>query len=185
MGSDVCPFGDRGDRVPMGFGGGGVVRFLVLVVWFGSGVGDDGGPILGSGVVFSSGFGRGVCVTEACLSILNDGATLESINNTVICLIPKCQNPEEISEYRPISLCNVIYKAIAKAITNRLKPVLGDVISKTQSAFVPGRLISDNTIIVFECLHRIKRRRRKQGSIAIKLDMPRLMIELSGLFWRP
>ncbi|KAK3192991.1 hypothetical protein Dsin_024301 [Dipteronia sinensis] len=93
------------------------------------------------------------------------------MNNSVISLIPKIKNPMRISDYRPISLCNVLYKIIAKAITNRFRHALGGVISETQCAFVPGRLISDNTIVGFECLHRLKRRKRKKGFIAIKLDM--------------
>ncbi|KAK2644593.1 hypothetical protein Ddye_019788 [Dipteronia dyeriana] len=93
------------------------------------------------------------------------------MNKTIIALIPMTQSPEKIIDYRPISQCNLIYKAIAKAITSRLKHVLSEVISETQCAFIPGRLISDNTIIEFECIHRLKRRKRKRGSMAIKLDI--------------
>ncbi|KAK2651125.1 hypothetical protein Ddye_018614 [Dipteronia dyeriana] len=63
------------------------------------------------------------------------------------------------------------YKAITQAISNRLKPTLGSVISETQCAFVPGRIISNNTIVGFECIHIIKRRNRNRGFMAIKLDM--------------
>ncbi|KAK3221777.1 hypothetical protein Dsin_008802 [Dipteronia sinensis] len=110
-------------------------------------------------------------VVDAWLSVLNNRRSVDGMNKTIIALIPKIQNPVAISDFRPISLCNVIYKVIAKAMTNRLKHVLGDVISATQCAFIPGRLISDNTIVGFECLHRLKRRKRKRGSMAIKLDM--------------
>ncbi|KAK3198138.1 hypothetical protein Dsin_021553 [Dipteronia sinensis] len=113
----------------------------------------------------------GLCVTKAFLGVLNDGDSVEGMNNTIISLIPKIPNTVNLSDYRPISLCNVLYKIIAKTITNRFKLALRDVISETQCAFVPGRLISDNTIVGFECLHRLKRRRRKKGSMAIKLDM--------------
>ncbi|KAK2635044.1 hypothetical protein Ddye_029836 [Dipteronia dyeriana] len=51
------------------------------------------------------------------------------------------------------------------------KLVLDDVISENQSAFVPGRLISDNTVITFECSHGLQTRKRKAGSITLKLDM--------------
>ncbi|KAK3230766.1 hypothetical protein Dsin_002647 [Dipteronia sinensis] len=115
-------------------------------------------------------------IVKACLNILNKGATVEGMNNTVICLIPKNQKLEKMADFRPISLCNVINKIIAKVITSRFRHALGDVISENQCAFVPGRLISDNTIVGFECLHRLKRRRRKKGSIAIKLDMLRSLI---------
>ncbi|KAK3200122.1 hypothetical protein Dsin_023537 [Dipteronia sinensis] len=118
----------------------------------------------------------GLSVVETCLCVLNEGASVKEMNNTVISLIPKIKNPIRISDYRPISLCNVIYKIIvvddiAKAITNRFRHALGGIISETQCAFIPGRLISDNTIVGFECLHRLKRRKRKKVSMAIKLDM--------------
>ncbi|KAK3218994.1 hypothetical protein Dsin_012964 [Dipteronia sinensis] len=66
---------------------------------------------------------------------------------------------------------NVIYKIVTKALANRLRIVLGEVVSDTQSAFVPVRLISDNAIVGFECLHALKKRKRKEGSLALKLDM--------------
>ncbi|KAK2647697.1 hypothetical protein Ddye_015186 [Dipteronia dyeriana] len=113
----------------------------------------------------------GTSVTAACLEILNGGRSVEDINSTVITLIPKTQNPVSMTDYRPISLCNVVYKIIAKVITNRLKGVMGKVISENQCAFIPGRLIFDNTIVGFECLHRLKINWRKKGSMAIKIDI--------------
>ena len=87
-------------------------------------------------------------------------------------LIPKVKNPVNISECRPISLYNVVYKVIAKVVANRLNYVIDKIISPNQSAFVPSRLISDNVIVGFECIHSlISRRIGKAGYIALKLDM--------------
>ena len=111
-------------------------------------------------------------VTQVVLSSLNSRSILISINHTFITLIPTIQNPEKVTDFRPISLCNVIYKIISKVLANRLKPMLHSIISKTQNAFIVDRLITDNILIVFESLHHMKTNcTRKKGFMAMKLDM--------------
>lgn len=83
---------------------------------------------------------------------------MAGLTDTTIVLIPKKQEPTSMAELRPISLCNVTYKIISKVLANRLKQVLGGVILETQSAFVPGRLIVDNTMIAYEVMHYLKRK---------------------------
>jgi len=71
-------------------------------------------------------------------------------------LIPKVANPKDMTQFRSISLCNVIYKIISKALVDRLKPILPNITSKFQSAFVPERLILDNIILAFKAMHFLK-----------------------------
>lgn len=63
--------------------------------------------------------GKGV--TSTCLHILNEGGNITPLNHTYIALIPKVTKPERVTDFRPISLCNVIYRIIAKTIANKLK----------------------------------------------------------------
>ncbi|KAA3466301.1 reverse transcriptase [Gossypium australe] len=77
-------------------------------------------------------------VVEYCLGILNDKKEVESLNMTDIVLIPKVPKPTKLVNFRPISLCTLMYKIVAKTITNRLQDVIDNCIDKVQSAFVPG-----------------------------------------------
>ena len=99
-------------------------------------------------------------VTDEVLDVLNGGDIPSGWNDTTIVLIPKVQNPEQVKDLRPISLCNVLYKVVSKVLANRLKIILPSIISPSQSAFVPGRLISDNSLIAYELLHYMRNKRR-------------------------
>ena len=106
------------------------------------------------------------------LDAINNKVIPSGWNDTVIVLIPIVENPEMITQYRPISLCNVLYKVISKMIALRLKKVLDDVISPVHSAFVRGSLISDNILLTHESMHMIKNKKEgKWGYCAVKSDM--------------
>ena len=94
------------------------------------------------------------------------------LNITNICMISKVERPTRMMELRPISLCNVGYKIISKVLCQRLKICLPRLISETQSAFVAGRLISDNILIAQEMFHGLRTNKSCQNKfMAIKTDM--------------
>jgi hypothetical protein len=96
----------------------------------------------------------------------------EGVNDTAIILIPKNEQPETLKDFRPISLCTVIYKVIAKCMVNRLRPLLDEIVSMNQSAFIPGRPITDNALVAFECLHFIEQNTNVDKNFcAYKLDL--------------
>jgi hypothetical protein len=66
----------------------------------------------------------GAEVTRSVLRILKREDTPDGINKTFIVLIPKVAQPEELGKFRPISLCNVIYKIASKVLANRPKVIL-------------------------------------------------------------
>lgn len=89
----------------------------------------------------------------------NTGVVPPTLNNTHICFIPKIDHPTRMHDYQPISLCNVAYKIISKILIWRRKPILPTIISDQQTAFVPGRHITDNVLIAHELLHSLKSRK--------------------------
>jgi hypothetical protein len=115
------------------------------------------------------------------LGVLNGNEIPTEINGMFIVLIPRVQNPMSLNQFRPISLCNVVYKIISKALDNQLKRVLPDIISKEESAFAPGRIITDNILAAYECLHFMCTNWSKANAhCAMKLDCRKSRMELSG-----
>lgn len=91
-------------------------------------------------------------------TFFSTGILDEHLKETNIALILKKQNPEFMIDIRHISLCNVIYKVIYKVLAKKLKKVVDSINSDSQSAFIAGRLITDNIIITFEALHYMRRK---------------------------
>ncbi|KAJ8751095.1 hypothetical protein K2173_016276 [Erythroxylum novogranatense] len=111
-------------------------------------------------------------VSAFCLQCASTGLIPPSLPETILVLIPKKQHPEYISDFRPIALCQVLYKIVAKLLAHILKCVLPKIISPTQSAFVTGRHIQDNSVVAYEAIHYLwARRRGKTGYAVLKLDI--------------
>lgn len=89
-------------------------------------------------------------VSLLTLKFLNECMFEKSINYTYIIFIPNIKNPIRESDFRLISLCNVIYKIFSKVLANRPKKILPTIISNSQNAFILGRLITYNVIIAYK-----------------------------------
>ena len=87
---------------------------------------------------------------NAVSEFFRSGCLLKQWNATVLTLIPKKINATAISDFRPISCCNTTYKVISTLLASRLKQVLPQLISNTQSAFIPGRLMVENVLMATE-----------------------------------
>ncbi|KAH1084030.1 hypothetical protein J1N35_023791 [Gossypium stocksii] len=82
------------------------------------------------------------------------------------------EKPTNLTQFRPISLCNVVFKIVAKTLVKMMSSILGHCIDDAQGAFIPGRLISDNVLVTYEVLHCLKMRKTgKNRNFALKLDM--------------
>ena len=90
------------------------------------------------------------------------------LNFGVLSLIPKIPRADQISQFRPIALINVVFKIISKAFASRLDPIANRIISPTQTAFLKGRCILDGALALLEIVHELKS--KKLGGILLKLD---------------
>ncbi|KAK9943100.1 hypothetical protein M0R45_008719 [Rubus argutus] len=95
----------------------------------------------------------GTDISNAVIHFLSTKEVPPALNFTHVVLIPKFKEPQDMSQLRPIALCNVIYKIASKVLANRLKVLLHVIIAPEQSAFVPDRLISDNTLVASKLAH--------------------------------
>ncbi|GAU16642.1 hypothetical protein TSUD_325920 [Trifolium subterraneum] len=124
-------------------------------------------------------------IFSAASNWLERGYFPTSLNETNICLIPKCDNPTSMKDLRPISLRNVLYKMISKVLANRLKCCLDKCVSQEQSAFVEGRSIIDNALIAIEFIHALKRKTQgRRGELTLKIDISKAYDKVDWGFLR-
>ena len=116
-------------------------------------------------------------VLEIVEEFKNKRGVLKSFNTNFISLVPKEVGADRLDKFRPIDLCNVIYKIISKVIINRLKPLLPKLISSKKLGFVERRHILDGVILVHEMLHSLKSSRTP--GMMIKLDIVKAYDKLS------
>lgn len=111
-------------------------------------------------------------------SVVNTGMKIFSsctippeLSKTFICLISKIKNLEQITHYRPNSLCITIYETITKVLVNRIRPYLDSIICPQQCSFILGRRVVDNAIIVQEAIHSFQKTKGKCGKMMLKIDL--------------
>lgn len=104
-------------------------------------------------------------------SFFLSGKLSDNVNDTLIVLIHKIPVPKRVSQLRPIGLCNVNYKVITKAMANKLKSIMPEIINPNQSICVPGHQIFDNVILYHEALHSMRKKTGLLGHMAIKIDL--------------
>ena len=116
------------------------------------------------------------------LNFLETSLLPKGANETLLVLIPKVKHPNMISQFRPISLCNVGYKVITKTLTNRLKDIIPCITAPHESSFVPGCQIIDNILIYQEVLHSMSTKGTRIGSMLIKVDLEKAYDRISWKF---
>ena len=105
------------------------------------------------------------------------------MNHTFITFIPKTKNPKLVSEYRPISLCNILCKILSTVLANRLKKFLPHLIIEHQLTFAKNRLITANILVAFETLHYMKKHvSGKNEFMTIKLDTSKTYDRVEWIF---
>ncbi|GJS64722.1 RNA-directed DNA polymerase, eukaryota, reverse transcriptase zinc-binding domain protein [Tanacetum coccineum] len=123
---------------------------------------------------------------EVCFAIqdfFKNGKLLKEVNDTIIALVPKSQTPQKVSDFRPISCCNILYKCISKLIANRIIGLLGLLVADNQSAFIHSRQISDNILSTHE-LMRNYHMNRGPSIVAFKIDIHKAYDSMEWEFLR-
>lgn len=124
--------------------------------------------------------GQQVCALVK--EIFANPSKAEDINQTSIVLIPKVENPTNIRDFRPISLCNTSFKIISKVLATRFRSLMAYLIKTNQCSFISGRQGCDNIILAQEAIHTMRNKRGNTGYVAIKVDMEKAFDRLDWQF---
>jgi hypothetical protein len=109
-------------------------------------------------------------ICDVIRGFLNREEIANGFCDSVIVLIPKVSKAKHLSKFRPISLCNVLYKIASKVLPNKLKVLLPAIVSEYQSAFVPRRLITNSALIALECFNTVRNQRNNRPHFSLKIE---------------
>lgn len=120
-----------------------------------------------------------VLLAQFVLEFFDSGILPRSTNDVLLVLLAKVAKPERITQFRPVSLCNVLFKIIMKMMVIRLKHVISKLIGPAQSIFIPGRLSIDNVVVVQEAVHSMRCKKGRKGWMLFKLDFEKAYDRIS------
>jgi hypothetical protein len=125
-------------------------------------------------------------VKPLVLQLLNgfalDLLDVSPLNFGILSLIPKVPGADDIKQFRPIALINVIFKLVSKAYDIRLSPIAHRIISTSQTAFIKGCLIHEGALALHEIVHELKV--KKTRAVILKLDLEKAYDRVSWAFLR-
>lgn len=105
-----------------------------------------------------------------------------NINKTFLILIPKSNQPTYFNHFKPISLCNFVYKVVSKILTERLNCLMGKFILPQQGAFLENRWIAENTVVAQKVVHKVRHHQGRNGLMILKVDMQKAYDRLEWSF---
>lgn len=119
-----------------------------------------------------------IVISEVQL-FFSSGVMKPHIAHSNLVLIPKIDAPTKVNDFRPISVCNVVYKVISKILAKRMQPFMSTIISTAQTAFIPGREISENVLLLREIIHSFKKPTTEDQQFVLKADLAKAFDRLS------
>jgi hypothetical protein len=105
---------------------------------------------------------------------------LFSLNFGIITLLPKQEDVTHIKQFQPICLLNVSFKIFTKVAVNRMIGIADKLVSRSQTAFLPGRNILEGVVMLNETIHEIHRKR--MSGVILKLDFEKVYDKVNWEF---
>ena len=117
-------------------------------------------------------------VINGITHFFTSGFLPSATNATILTLVPKFPGESKLTEFRPISCLNTIYKVISRLLVKKLKPILPALILPSQTAFVQGRLLLENIVLASELINGYHKNNGTK-KITIKVDIAKAFDTLS------